>query len=800
MVGQTLGQYQIQEQLGAGGMGVVYRAYDTRLQRTVALKLLTDAATDLDGRRLLSEARAASGLNHPNICTIYEVGEAGGRTYIAMEYVEGQPLGAIISRSGLSPYLIARYGAQIADALAHAHERGIIHRDLKTSNVVITPEGRAKVLDFGLARRIRGEALSELTRSEKLPVTTTVEGTLHYMAPEVLRGEMADGRADVWALGVVLYEMAAGERPFRGRTGFELTSAILREPTPPLSSQVPEVQRAVIERCLAKDVSARYQRAADARAALEVSAPHDAAAVAPTGRISRHALRYVAPLVVIALAALGVSAGLGWLGRSAQPAPAEPVTLAILPFQVLTTPEEIGYLGVGIADAVITRLANVRQLRVRPTSAIARYDRQKVDVQEVGRQLKTENVLSGTLQKVGARFRVSVQLVRARDVAPLWGENYEVTSQDLLALQDSLAQKISEALRVQMTAAERARVYRRYTDNAAAYESYLRGRAHLARSTQEDYLAAIEAFESALRLDPNYVLARAGLVVADAEMSLAFASAQELQKWRERAQNEAHQALAMDANLAETHLALAGLYARTEFDWGRTIAESNRALELNPSLDSPHFYRASAFYHLGLFDAIERELQEGLANNPDNRVEPMRVRGVTALFSGRFSEAAGLLQEVDRLSRVPRSEWYLAQALYYAGERERAETLLEKVSRSSSASGVARAQATLASLLAARGQRGEAQKLLQTTTDGGYMDHHVAYSVGATYAQLGRRGEALRWLRDASNSGFPCYPWFARDPLLQPLRAESDFQQFLEELRRSVDAARERYGKASGST
>src|SRR5437867_2234747 len=628
MVGQTLGHYQIQEQLGAGGMGVVYRAYDTRLQRIVALKLLTDAVADPDGRRLLNEARAASGLNHPNICTIYEVGEAGGRTYIAMEYVEGQPLSAIISRSGLSPYLVARCGAQIADALAHAHERGIIHRDLKTSNVVITPEGRAKVLDFGLARRIRGEELSELTQSEKLPVATAVEGTLHYMAPEVLRGEMADARADVWALGVVLYEMAAGERPFRGRTGFELTSAILREPAPPLPSQMPEVLRTVIERCLVKDVSARYQRAAEARAAMEVTASHDAAAAAPTGRsISRRPLRYVAALVVIALAVLGISVGRGWLGRSAQPAPAEPVTLAILPFQVLTTPEEIGYLGVGIADAVITRLANVRQIRVRPTSAIARYDREKVDVQEIGRQLKTENVLSGTLQKVGARFRVSVQLVRVRDVAPLWGKIYEVTSQDLLALQDSLAQKISEALRVQMTAAERARVYRRYTDNAAAYESYLRGRAHLARSTREDYLAAIEAFESALRLDPNYVLARAGLVVADAEMSLAFASGQELQQWRERAQNEARQALAMDANLAETHLGLAGLYARTEFDWPRTIAESDRALELNPSLDSPHVYRAGAFYHLGLLDAIERELQEALANNPENRVEPMRVRG-----------------------------------------------------------------------------------------------------------------------------------------------------------------------------
>jgi hypothetical protein len=273
MIGQTIAHYHISQKLGAGGMGVVYRARDESLERDVALKLLpADAIADDSVRlRLLNEARSASALNHPHICTIYEVGEAGGQVYIAMEHVEGSSLSALIPADGFPVETILRYGVQIADALAHAHERGIVHRDLKSSNVMVRPEGRVKILDFGLAARLQEQQAADATRSKlSFAEQGVVVGTLHYMAPEILRGEPASARSDIWALGVVLYEMAAGELPFQGQTGFEVSAAILREPPAPLSPHIPDGLRSTVLRCLAKDPAQRYQSASEVRAALEI--------------------------------------------------------------------------------------------------------------------------------------------------------------------------------------------------------------------------------------------------------------------------------------------------------------------------------------------------------------------------------------------------------------------------------------------------------------------------------------------------------------------------------------------------
>lgn len=273
MMNQNIAHYCIAQKLGAGGMGVVYRARDERLQRDVALKLLpADAIADESARlRLLNEARSASALNHPHICTIYEVGEAGGQVYIAMEHVEGSLLSALIPTDGLPTETVIRYGSQIADALAHAHERGIVHRDLKSSNLMVRPEGRVKILDFGLAARLQEEQTVDATRSKlSFAEQGVVVGTLHYMAPEILRGEPASARSDIWALGVVLYEMAAGELPFQGQTGFEVNAAILREEPGFLSAQVPEGLQSIVLRCLAKDPAQRYQTAGQILAALEI--------------------------------------------------------------------------------------------------------------------------------------------------------------------------------------------------------------------------------------------------------------------------------------------------------------------------------------------------------------------------------------------------------------------------------------------------------------------------------------------------------------------------------------------------
>jgi len=333
MIGLTLGHYRIEAELGAGGMGVVYRARDTRLERSVALKFVGEQRTAEAGARLVREARAASSLNHPHICHIYEVGEAEGRAYIAMELVEGRPLSALVPAEGLPVESVLRYGEQVADALAHAHERGIVHRDLKSANVVITPEGRAKVLDFGLAQRLQPEQLAEATRSRaSLTGEHTLAGTLHYIAPELLRGEPADARSDLWALGVLLYEMAAGKLPFEGQTGFELSSQILREPPAPLPARVPAGLRAIIQRLLAKEPGQRYQRAGEVRAALEALQSDTAIAAVPASRalVRRWWFWAVAtPLLLIGLGVViaairGVPFSIGYTKIEKPEGPAEP--------------------------------------------------------------------------------------------------------------------------------------------------------------------------------------------------------------------------------------------------------------------------------------------------------------------------------------------------------------------------------------------------------------------------------------------------------------------------------------------
>jgi serine/threonine protein kinase len=315
MIGQTLGHYRVLEKLGAGGMGVVYRAHDELLDRDVAVKVLpAETRGDATAReRLLREARLASKLNHPHICTIHEVGEADGHAFIAMELVEGEPLSARLARDGLPVEQVLRYGQQLADALAHAHDRRVVHRDLKSANIVITPEGRAKILDFGLAKRLSGEDIADATTAARDSLTAPgmLAGTLAYMAPEQFRGLPADARSDIWALGIVLHEMAAGVRPFQGKTGFELTSAILKEPPAPLPADIPVPLQAVVGRCLAKDPGERYQRGSDVKAALEAVQAGAAPALAARVCRDRHGAARAGPCAR-GLESPGPSQPVGW--------------------------------------------------------------------------------------------------------------------------------------------------------------------------------------------------------------------------------------------------------------------------------------------------------------------------------------------------------------------------------------------------------------------------------------------------------------------------------------------------------
>jgi hypothetical protein len=399
--------------------------------------------------------------------------------------------------------------------------------------------------------------------------------------------------------------------------------------------------------------------------------------------------------------------------------------------------------------------------------------------------------VQGTLQKLGERLQVNVQLVRTNDEALIWGQTFDKVRTDILSLQDAVASQIADALRIKMTAAEQSRVYRRYTENVAAYELYLLGRSKLVRYTRDDTLASVKAFEDALRLDGNYALAHAGLAEASAQMRIRFAQPEEVKTWDERAKQAANRALGLDANLAEAHEALAAVYRNSEFNWEQTIIESDRTLLLNPNLEQPHYYRAAAFYHLGLLELVEAEVSAGLRINPLNKLEALRVRGTTALISGLYSDSVALLEEARSVGSAPVTDWYMAQAYFYQSEQERAEKILTDLRGSAQAE--QRAKATLASFLAARHEKGRAEKLLAEVLAGSYQDHHVHYSIGVAYAQLGDKAKARQWLARATATGFPCYPWFQRDPLLHPLRGDPEFERMLQELKKSSEAAKAKY-------
>jgi TolB-like protein/DNA-binding winged helix-turn-helix (wHTH) protein/Tfp pilus assembly protein PilF len=473
----------------------------------------------------------------------------------------------------------------------------------------------------------------------------------------------------------------------------------------------------------------------------------------------------------------------------------EPISVAVLPFSV--TPGE-DLLALGIPDGIITRLSGVRQFRVRPTSAVARYQGREIDPQEVGRRLRAQYVLVGAIRATGGRVRVNAQLVRTTDGVPVWGAPYDVARGDLLGVETAVAEEIARALRVQMSEAERERLYRRYTRNGAAYEHYLMGRARLRALTEEGAVQAVAEFEAARDADPSYALAYAGLATAAAQIRIRFGSQGGSGAWDERARRDIRRALELDADLAEAHAALAAVHRFQEYDWDTVIRESRRALELNPSLDMPHLYLAVAYFHLGLLDAAEREVEVAGQLNPDNRVERLEILGAISLFGGRPGDAVGHLSQVQAFSDSRIVRYLFGWALYAQGERLRGESVLETmIAEDGPLPGNARA--TLAAFRAARGATAGARALAARVATEPDLIHHGAYGLGSAYAQLHEPETALRWLSQAAATGFPCYPWYARDPLLDPIRDDPQFSVFMTALRRSWEDARAKYATIPAS-
>lgn len=753
-----LGSYRLERVLGRGGMGAVFLAYDTTLHRRVALKMLDDAdGGDTSSARLLREARNAAALNHPNICTIHEVGSVGGSAFIAMEFVEGRSLRDRLAAGAYDLNDVVSLGIQAAEALAYAHANGVVHRDFKAANIIVGATNRLKVVDFGLARR-DDAALTDSTMMTAVAPGTQA-GTPYAMAPEQVRGERADARTDIWALGVLLYEMAAGRKPFNAPTTPELFSAILRDAPPPLPSQVPAPIRAIVERCLDKDPAHRYQDAASVKTALE-----DAGAALV---VSRRAWSWRTLWPVAAAVALGVAAAISIPGamRSGTPPaaaaapPAGPIRLAVLPFNNLTGDPEQEYFVDGLTDEAITQLGRLQpqRLSVIASRSAMRYKNATMPIDQIGRELNVDYVLEGSARREGQRVRITARLVQASDHSQLWTDAFERELTSMMALQNDVARGVANSLSLALLPEEKQRLATSDQVNAEAYEAYLRGLGHVGKLSRSDLDRALEYFERAIDRDSNFALAYLGIGrVWSARSQMQYAQPREAAP-RIRAALERAVALTRQPS-AELEFATAAARTWTDWNWAEGGAAFQRALAIRPNYAEAH-----AFY--GHYLTVMRrpqeaigEMERAIAIDPFNDLI-QALYGVVLTLHGRYDEAiAQFRKAIETSPGSPVALNGLARALHHAGRfdealaaertlwQARGDTEMVRV-LSDGSGGYHAALRKGADVQAARMRKTGAAPLY----------------VGTMYIRAGAQDEALAWLRRSFEARDPNVPYVEVD-------------------------------------
>jgi serine/threonine-protein kinase len=795
MLGQALGPYRVLEQIGAGAMGVVFRARDSRLDRDVALKVLPASALGDDSarRRLLHEAKTASALNHPNICATYDVGEADGQVYIAMELVQGRLLCADLGRDPSGLPSVLRLGIQLADALEHAHDRGVVHRDLKPSNIIVTPHGDAKILDFGVASRTAAASVDQ-TRSaatlEADPLTTA--GTLSYLAPELLQGGIPDGRADIWALGIVLYELTTGHRPFGGATWFEVSSAILRDPTPALPSGVPAALRAVIIKCLEKDPARRYRRAGEVRAGLEtaLSAWSDRANAAPPpaataakrrGGTRRNAMLAGIGLVLLTVGVIAFSP-LRRLLLGTSSAPISPVgSIAVLPLANLSGDPAQEFFADGMTEALIADLAKISSLKVISRTSVMRYRGSTRPLPEIARELGVDAVIEGSVQRSNERIRITAQLIDASSDRHLWADSYDRSAQDVLALQSDVARAIAVQVRARVSPDEAARLQNARTVKPDAYEAYLLGLQQIARRNPESIERALESFRTATELDPAFALAWARL--SGAYIEHEYWAGLGVGRYADAARAAALEAIRLEPELADAHRALAAVKFQHDWDWSGTEASYRKAIELNPNLAEAYSGYAHYLIAIGRADEAVANAKRAAELDP---LSPILVGayGRVLYRARRYEDAIARYKralEIDPEDRPSLSR--IAEAYIELGKYQDALSFADRLEKVGSAPTAGRVRGRI---YAAMGRVSEALaeveriKRDKTTTPG-----DQAFYYAAIYAQLGRADEAVAALEQGVEAHFrrepgAILPFVPMDPVFDPIRGHPLFNAMLE--------------------
>ncbi|HEX5030065.1 MAG TPA: protein kinase [Candidatus Eisenbacteria bacterium] len=777
MIGQILSHYRILEVLGSGGMGVVYRAHDERLDRDVALKVLSQASVG-DGtarKRLRREALLLSKLSHPHICTIFDFDSQDGVDFLVMELVSGESLAARLRRGALSESEVLPIGIQIAEALDEAHRQSVVHRDLKPGNVMIMTRGTVKVLDFGIARSVEQESMTV----DNLTGTGMIAGTLPYMAPELFRGSDADARTDIYAWGAVAYELATGVRPFAQNTPASLVQAILNDPPTPPTMLVPELSpgfEEVILKALQKDREARHASAGEVVAAL-TGMGNARSAAAP-----RRAARARWPLAASMVGAFLLAIVLFLSARSwKMPFGAPPgiQSLAVLPLANLSGDPSQDYFADGMTDALITRLAQIHDLRVISRTSVDRYRKTMKSVPEIGRELHVQAVVEGSVLRSGDRVRITAQLVDASKDQHLWANDYERDLSDVIALQSDLVGAIASQIQARLTPGERAGLAHIDVVKSDAYDDYLKGRYHSNRRTKEDLEAARALFQRAIESDPGFALAHAGL--ADTYILLHLYAGMSSTEAFPLAMGAARKALDLNEDLAEAYPAIALVKIYSKWDWDGAESDFKRGIRLKPSYATAYHWYSILLRDRGRFDESIAAARHALELDPLSLIVNANL-GDAYFFARRYDDAIRQHRAGRDLDPgFPPTHLYLGMAFAQKGQIDSALTEC-RTARALAGHGDF-GLGGLGYVLARAGRNAEATDVLRKLEDDARGGAAVSFDIGLVQVGLGNRAQAIEWLGRACQDQPSGIKDLGVDPRLDPLRKEAGFRELLRRTR-----------------